>query len=216
MKMHKKNEFLEELRKIPIIEKACEKVGISRMTYYRWIDSSPSFKKEVGLAMSMGVDRIGDLSNAKLLQLMNEGNLNSIVYWNEKRSKGLQNTADRLLGINSEISMNEAVVIAEKNILEKMLSGDINESKYLLENNDERYLSPMKTKLRNEYERKAQETSQEKLERDVQDAVKMFSRFAGMKDVLNPITESETLDQTPPPQTEASSAEQQDLPSPAE
>ena len=211
-----KQKFLEELRKVPIIEKACDKVGISRMTYYRWSGSNPSFKKEVGLAMSMGVDRIDDVSNAKLLQLINEGDFRSIAYWYEKRSKGILNVADRLQGINSGISMDEAIIIAEKNILEKMLSGDIRESKYLLENNDERYLSPMKTKLRNEYNRKDRETDDKILERDVQEAVKMFSRFAGMKDVLNPVTESETLDQTPPPQTVTSSAEPPDLPSPAE
>ena len=36
-----KDAFLEQLRKVPIIQVACEKVGISRNSVYRWKNEDP-------------------------------------------------------------------------------------------------------------------------------------------------------------------------------
>ncbi|MEB5190308.1 hypothetical protein RXR40_28065, partial [Pseudomonas aeruginosa] len=59
-KNKKKDDFLAELRKIPIIQVACEKVGLSRTRVYRWKDEDPEFKKEMDQAMADGEAFVND------------------------------------------------------------------------------------------------------------------------------------------------------------
>ncbi len=40
----KKKRFLEHYKKLFTISRACEATGITRTTYYRWMDDCPSFK----------------------------------------------------------------------------------------------------------------------------------------------------------------------------
>lgn len=43
--------LLEHLEKTPIIQIACEKSGIGRSTYYRWIDQDKKFAKSARQAL---------------------------------------------------------------------------------------------------------------------------------------------------------------------
>ena len=43
--------FLTELRKVPIVQVACEKVGISRNTIYRWLKEDKQFAKDFAEAV---------------------------------------------------------------------------------------------------------------------------------------------------------------------
>lgn len=78
---------LEHLQKMPIIQLVCEKSGIARATFYRWIDQSPDFKKEVEQASQEGHRRIGDLAESKLIQLIGENNLGAIIFYLRTHSK---------------------------------------------------------------------------------------------------------------------------------
>jgi predicted DNA-binding transcriptional regulator AlpA len=39
---------------VPIIQFACEKIGIARSSAYRWMDEDDEFKKEVTQALAEG------------------------------------------------------------------------------------------------------------------------------------------------------------------
>lgn len=88
MKKSRRDEFLEQLAKIPNVSLACEKTGLSRNTIYRWRVESEKFKKEMDAALKDGVESVSDLAEAKLLTHINNGNLRAIEYWltNHKRA----------------------------------------------------------------------------------------------------------------------------------
>ncbi len=66
--------LLEQLKKIPIVQIACERANIGRTTYYRWRKEDAKFKKAAEEAMQDGVDMINDLSESQLITLIKEKN----------------------------------------------------------------------------------------------------------------------------------------------
>lgn len=86
MKTNLKKQFLEELKKVPIIQVACEKVGISRQTYYRWKTESKTFAKETEEALSEGVAFVNDMSETQLLNLIKDQDFKAVSFWLRHRS----------------------------------------------------------------------------------------------------------------------------------
>jgi len=87
MKKNKvKDAFLEQLRKVPIIQVACEKVGISRNSVYRWKNDDPEFEKELTVALEEGEALVNDMSENQLLSLIREKNWHAISFWLRKRN----------------------------------------------------------------------------------------------------------------------------------
>jgi len=82
-----KEMILEHLQKMPIIQLVCEKTGIARATFYRWMDQSPDFKKAVEEASQEGHRRIGDLAESKLIHLINDNNLGAIIFYLRSQNK---------------------------------------------------------------------------------------------------------------------------------
>src|SRR3989338_7233835 len=80
-KLKKKDNFLAELRKIPIVQVACEKVGLSRTSVYRWRDEDPEFKKEMEKAMAEGEAFVNDMSESQVLTLIKEKTGPAISFW---------------------------------------------------------------------------------------------------------------------------------------
>ena len=77
----KKDEFLEQLRKIPIIQVACEKVGLSRTSIYRWKDEDEEFKKDMEKALAEGESFVNDMSESQVLALIKDQNWSAISFW---------------------------------------------------------------------------------------------------------------------------------------
>jgi len=73
--------FLEELRKVPIVQVACEKVGVSRNTVYRWKREDKDFAKQFDAALADGVEFVNDMSESQLLQLIKEKNFSAVRFW---------------------------------------------------------------------------------------------------------------------------------------
>jgi hypothetical protein len=81
MKRDKDQELiLEQLKKIPIVEIACEKIKISRSTFYRWRED-PEFAEAADAAMRNGELFINDLSEAQVVSLIKEKNWPAISFW---------------------------------------------------------------------------------------------------------------------------------------
>jgi hypothetical protein len=78
-------QFLEELKKVPIVQVACEKAGVSRNTVYRWKREDKDFEKEFEKAMADGVAFVNDMSESQLLTLIKEKNFSAVRFWLNKR-----------------------------------------------------------------------------------------------------------------------------------
>lgn len=73
--------LLEQLHKTPIVEVACQKIGISRMTFYRWKKDEPEFGKLADEAVFEGQSLMNDLAESQLIGAVKERNLPAIIYW---------------------------------------------------------------------------------------------------------------------------------------
>lgn len=73
--------LLEQLRKSPIIEAACQKIGISRMTFYRWKEQSKTFAKEIDQALLDGRLLVNDLAESQLISAVKDKNISAIMHW---------------------------------------------------------------------------------------------------------------------------------------
>lgn len=81
-----KNEFLDQLRKIPIIQVACEKISISRNSIYRWRNEDAEFLKDMDQALVEGEELINDMSESQLVSMIRDKNWQAISFWLRKRN----------------------------------------------------------------------------------------------------------------------------------
>ncbi len=79
--MKKKDKLIECLKTTPIIQVACQKIGISRATYYRWRIEDSDFKKLADSALKSGCNFINDLAESQLISLIKDKNPTMIIYW---------------------------------------------------------------------------------------------------------------------------------------
>ena len=79
--------LLEQLSKIPVIEIACQKIGIGRATYYRWYADSKQFAKEADEAIREGRELGNDMSESQILKAIRDGNLSAAYFWLKHNSK---------------------------------------------------------------------------------------------------------------------------------
>lgn len=78
--------FLEHIRKIPIVQVACEKSGIARATIYRWRKESQKFRKAMEEALTEGEALINDMSESQLISLIRDKNYPAISFWLRHRN----------------------------------------------------------------------------------------------------------------------------------
>lgn len=76
-----KEAILEYLGKVPIIQIACERSGVSRATYYRWRKEDPEFLKASDIAIAEGELLINDLSESQVITLIKDKNWSAISFW---------------------------------------------------------------------------------------------------------------------------------------
>lgn len=92
MKKNKfQDQFLEELRKVPIVQVACEKTGLSRNSIYRWRKEDKEFLKKMDDAYVEGVALVSDMSESQLLTLIKEKNYSAISFWLRHRNDNYKN-----------------------------------------------------------------------------------------------------------------------------
>lgn len=82
MKKHRlQNKFLDELRKVPIVQIACNKCGLSRNSVYRWRNEDPYFASLMNEALAEGDEVMNDLTESQLLSLIKDKKFNAIHFW---------------------------------------------------------------------------------------------------------------------------------------
>jgi len=75
------NSFLTELKKIPIVQVACEKQDISRNSVYRWRKEDEEFAKAMDEALAEGEKLVNDMTESQLLSLIGEKHWPAINFW---------------------------------------------------------------------------------------------------------------------------------------
>lgn len=90
-KAREQNSLLEHLRKMPIVQIACEKAGIGRATYYRWRKEDPEFATSADEALQDGVTLVSDMAESQLLSQIRDGNLGAVMYWLKHRNPHYNN-----------------------------------------------------------------------------------------------------------------------------
>lgn len=73
--------LLEQLRKNPIVQIACEKTSVSRASFYRWKDEDKEFAAEVDAAIADGSLLVNDLAETQLIGAIKDRNIPAITYW---------------------------------------------------------------------------------------------------------------------------------------
>lgn len=76
-----KERVLEDLKKAPIVQIACEKAGVGRATYYRWRKEDKVFARQADEALLEGSLLVNDLAESKLISAIRDQNLGAIVFW---------------------------------------------------------------------------------------------------------------------------------------
>lgn len=83
--------LLEQLKKTPIVQIACEKLGIARATFYRWKTDDKPFAKAVDDAVIEGCLLVNDLAESQLIGAVKDRNLTAIMYWLRHHHKDYKN-----------------------------------------------------------------------------------------------------------------------------
>lgn len=111
-----KKDIIEQLHKLPIIEIACSKAGVSRMTFYRWKKQDTEFAKEVDEAMAMGKSLISDVAESQLIAAIKKGDMRGIIFWlkhNREEYKTKVELSGTLLQIREELTDDEVEILRQ-------------------------------------------------------------------------------------------------------
>lgn len=73
--------LLEQLKKTPIVQIACEKAGVGRATYYRWRKDDPEFAKTSDQALLDGNLLVNDMAESQMMSAIKDKNMTAIIFW---------------------------------------------------------------------------------------------------------------------------------------
>ena len=73
--------LIEQFKKTPIVQLACEKTGIGRATYYRWRAGDSKFASAADAAIQEGSLLVNDMAESQLLGSIRDGNMTGIIFW---------------------------------------------------------------------------------------------------------------------------------------
>lgn len=111
--------MVEQLKKTPVVQIACEKVGVARSTFYRWKDEDPKFAKKADEALAEGVSLINDMAESQLLSAIRDRNISAIFYWLNHRhsaySNRLEVTSKSTHELQLSVEQKERILKALKN-----------------------------------------------------------------------------------------------------
>lgn len=115
-KLRKKDEFLEQLRKIPIIQVVCEKIDLSRNTVYRWRKEDEEFAKAMDEALLEGETLVNEMSESQLISMIRDKNWPAISFWLRHRNPKFRDRVEITANIktpNDELTPEQEEVVRE-------------------------------------------------------------------------------------------------------
>lgn len=123
-----KEALIEQLKRTPTLETACQKVGIARATVYRWITTSKKFEKDIGEAQQEGRLFMSDVAENQLFSLIGEKKIDAIRlyltthnprYGNKLELSGSLTTKDERLSKAQKKLIREALRLSSVNMYDK-------------------------------------------------------------------------------------------------
>lgn len=184
MKRHLKKQLLHELTQVPIIEIACQKVGISRQTFYRWRAANASFSQEIEAALNMGRDFINDVSESTILEHIKNGEIRPAIFWLRHNNSRYKNNPkiENMNQLNNNKSLKDMTELAKQNLFKSVEAGNIDDSKFLLESIDPAFYKTGKFIASRKYETEEDRAKKKaEFEFDVQKSIDMMMRFASSR-----------------------------------
>ncbi len=109
--------MLEQLQKTPVVQIACEKIGVARSTFYRWRDEGKEFAKEADKALAEGVALVNDMAESQLLSAIRDRNISAIFYWLNHRHSAYSNK----LEVTTKSADDEQLTAEEQDLVTKAL-----------------------------------------------------------------------------------------------
>jgi hypothetical protein len=99
-KNKKKDEFLEQLKKVPIVLVACEKSALSRNTVYRWRKEDNEFSVAMDQALKEGEELVNDMTESQLLSMIKDKEWSAISFWLRHRNPKFRDKVELVGNIN--------------------------------------------------------------------------------------------------------------------
>lgn len=144
-----KDRLLIELTKVPIVQVACQRIGVGRATYYSWRESDTGFRKLADKAIAEGNFVINDLAESKLISNIQDGNNTSIIFW-LKNHHGSYN--EKILHQHEHLHSMEVTTEEQEKILKAMYNIGYANTLKLSEKEAENIVRQQDNKLRKEDE----------------------------------------------------------------
>jgi hypothetical protein len=76
-----KEQLIEKLKTLPVVQVVCQKIGIGRATYYRWRKEDREFAMKADEALFTGRHFINDMAESQLLSQIKAENMTAIIFW---------------------------------------------------------------------------------------------------------------------------------------
>lgn len=94
--------LVEQLRKTPVVQVACQKLGISRAAYYRWRQDDRAFAESADRALVEGSQLVNDMAESQLIQAIQARDLSAIRFWlqHHHRAYGMKLELSGTLGVD--------------------------------------------------------------------------------------------------------------------
>lgn len=73
--------LLDQLKKTPVVQIACEKAGVGRATYYRWKKEDKEFMEASDKALLDGSLLVNDMAESQLMSAIKDKNMTAIIFW---------------------------------------------------------------------------------------------------------------------------------------
>ena len=113
-----KEVFIEQLKKTPIIQAVCEKIGITRTTYYRWHKADKQFAEAADIALADGAGLVNDLAESQLMSAIRDGNLTAIIFWLKNHHRAYANRVE----LSMQQPVSEELTPEQEEVVKKALA----------------------------------------------------------------------------------------------
>jgi hypothetical protein len=109
-KKQDKEILIEQLKKTPIIQIACEKCGVSRATFYRWKSEDLDFATKTDTAINEGLSLITDMAESQLISAIKDRNLPGIIFWLKAHHKDYKSK----LELSGKVEVDNKILTSEQ------------------------------------------------------------------------------------------------------
>ncbi|MDE1945601.1 MAG: hypothetical protein KGH93_00105 [Patescibacteria group bacterium] len=110
--------FLAELRRLPIVQAAAEKLGVSRKSIYVWKQKDAAFAEAMDEALAEGEALINDYSEHQLISLIKEKSWPALAFWLKHRNAKFKDKVE----VTAKIERDEKLTPEQEAVVRKALS----------------------------------------------------------------------------------------------